>query len=95
MKKNYALAAIVAKFHGPTNSRGARIGVSSQRGRRFYPYNYALSGAEAAAEAVEQYLAEILSADQAEHGPDAQGWGTIADYSVGTLPDGSYVFVAT
>jgi hypothetical protein len=87
-------AAIVAKYAGPTNSRGSRIIVKSQRSRRSYSYEYGLSGSAVYCHAVAQYLAEILAQDQKEHGPGAKGWGTLADYSIGATPSGEYVFVS-
>ena len=88
-----ALAAIVSKYVGPTNSRGARIIVKSQRSRRSYSYPYELSGADCHTWAVDQYLSSIIAEDRKEYGSDSTGWGTIADYSVGVLPAGEHAFV--
>lgn len=87
-------AAIVSKYAGPTNSRGSRITVKSQRSRRSYPYPYELSGANCHKWAVNQYLSEILNEDRKEYGELATGWGTLADFSVGQLQSGEYVFVS-
>ena len=86
-----ALASIVSKYSGPTNSRGARIVVKSQRSRRSYPYPYELSGEAIHIWAVEQYLATIIAEDRKEYGCETKGWG--ADFSVGVLPTGEHVFV--
>jgi hypothetical protein len=88
-----ALASIVSKYSVPTNSRGARIIVKSQRYRRSYPYPYELSGEAVHVWAVDKYLSNLIEEDRKEYGSDATGWGTIADYSVGVLPTGEYVFV--
>jgi len=88
-----ALASIVSKYIAPTNSRGARIVVKSQRSRRSYPYPYELSGQTVHIWAVEQYLSSIIAEDRKEYGCETTGWGTIADYSVGVLPTGDHVFV--
>ncbi len=87
-------AAILSKFSGPTNTRGARIIVKSQRSRRSYSYPYELSGADCHIWAVSQYLADILKEDRKSYGEHATGWGTLSDYSVGQLPSGEYVFVS-
>lgn len=87
-------AAIIAKYAGPTNSHGSRIIVKSQRSRRSFPYPHELSGADCHKWAVSQYLAEILKEDRKEYGELASGWGTLADFSVGQIPSGEYVFVS-
>lgn len=89
-----ARAAIVAKFVGPTNHRGARIIVKSQRSRCTYCFPYELSGDEAFKWAVGLYLEGIKFADQKEYGPEATGWGPLGDWSFGCLPSGEYVFVS-
>jgi len=87
-------AAIIAKYAGATNSHGSRIIVKSQRSRKSYSYPFELSGADVFRYAVAQYLADILKEDRKEYGELASGWGTLADYSVGQLQSGEYVFVS-
>jgi hypothetical protein len=87
-------AAITSKFFGPTNSTGARIIVSSQRGRKSFSYPYEKSGANCHSWAVEQYLNAILKEDKKEYGENATGWGELSDYSIGQLKTGEYVFVS-
>ena len=53
-----------------------------------------MSGADCHIWAVDQYLADILSQDRAEYGEHATGWGSLADYTVGQLPSGEYVFAS-
>lgn len=87
-------AAIIAKYAGATNSHGSRIIVKSQRSRRSYPYPYELSGTDIFRYAVAQYLNEILKEDRKEYGELASGWGTLADFSVGQIQSGEYIFVS-
>ena len=92
-KNENARAAIVAKFAGPTNSRGARIIVKSQRGSKSFSYPHELSGLDVYIWAVDQYLKKIAAYDLKEYGSPI-GWGVIGDYSVGVVPSGEYVFVS-
>lgn len=87
-------AAIVSKYASPTNSRGARIIVKSQRSRKSYAYPYELSNAECHKWAVSQYLADILKEDRKEYGELASGWGMLEDFSVGQIESGEYIFVS-
>jgi hypothetical protein len=87
-------AAILSKYHGPTNYRGSRIIVKSQRSRKSYPYPDELSGEACHLWAVDQYLKGILAEDVRDYGDHATGWGTLADYTVGQLPSGEYVFAS-
>jgi hypothetical protein len=86
-------AAIVAKYIPASNTRGSRIQVKSQRSRRSYSYPHEKSGDEVFKHAVAEYLGEILREDTRKYGEHATGWGTLADYSVGQIPSGEYVFV--
>lgn len=38
--------AIITKFHGPTNTKGARISATSQVGRKYHGWDYALNPAD-------------------------------------------------
>lgn len=87
-------AAILSKYVGPTNSRGSRIIVSSQRGRKSFPYPYEKSGADCHSWAVERYLEAIKNEDQKSYGEKATGWGELSGYSIGQLKSGEYVFVS-
>jgi len=87
-------AAILSKYQGPTNRRGSRIIVKTQRSRKSYSYPHELSGADCHLWAVDQYLNDILAQDRAEYGEHATGWGTLADFTVGQLPSGEYVFAS-
>jgi hypothetical protein len=91
-KNENARAAIISKFSGPTNTRGARILVKSQRGSKSFDYPYDLSGADCHIWAVAQYL-EKIAAEDLQYGSPV-GWGVIGDYSVGVIPSGEYVFVS-
>ncbi len=70
--------AIVTKYLGPTDYRGGRVSVRTQRGRRVYGWNHALSPERNHEAAAEQY-----ARDAGWHGR-LQGGG---------LPDGGYCFV--
>lgn len=93
-QNQYARAAILARYVGPTNTRPSRISVATQRGKAMFTYDSGSSGEKAFNIAVAAYLARIAEEDRKEYGPDAKGWGTLKDYSVGQLPDGSYVYVS-
>jgi hypothetical protein len=87
-------AAILSKYAGPTNSRGSRIIVSSQRSRKSFSYPYELSGSNCHSWAVERYLEAIKKDDQKNYGENATGWGELSDYSIGQLKSGEYAFVS-
>jgi hypothetical protein len=74
--------AIITKYHGPTNARGSRIGVRSQAGRKYYPWDDALDVRENHAAAAFEYA-------------HAMRWLLDGDTLVGgALPDGTgYAFV--
>jgi hypothetical protein len=70
--------AIVTKYHGPTNTRGARISATTCSGlRHYYPYAYNLDS-----EGNHRHAAQKM----AEH----LGWD--GDWRGGAI-DGAYVFV--
>lgn len=49
--------AIHTRYYGPTNTRGSRIGVTHNGGKRIYvPWDYALNSEENHAQAVAAYL---------------------------------------
>ena len=89
-----ARAAIIAKYLSPTNSRGARVKITTQRGSKTFSYPFELSGAACFAHCAEIYLAAIEAEDVKKYGSSCGGWGKIADYTVGVLPTGEHVFVS-
>jgi hypothetical protein len=89
----HARAAITARYVGPTNTKPSRISVKTQRGNGIFTYNQGFSGTNAFNCAVAQMLARFVEQDRKEYGPNATGWGTLAGYSVGQCPDGTYVYV--
>lgn len=92
----YARAAIEAKFIGPTNTKPARIKVSTQRGSKIYGYHNlpGEAGSNSAYDAaVAEFLAHIEKEDQAKYGPDSKGWGKLSDYAVGVTMDEVRVYV--
>jgi hypothetical protein len=94
----YPRAAILAKYVGPTNTKGARICVSSQHtmGRKFYPYHDLSEGTEgsAYAAAVGLYLADMLKESRKQYGDNASNWGELSDFAHGVLASGEHVFVS-
>lgn len=88
-----ARAALRVAFYGPTNTRGARLKVETQRGSAFFPYPHELNRDEAFHSAAAAMLARFAAEDAHRYGPDAKGWGTLAEFVPGWLPDGSAVYV--
>ena len=70
-------AAIVTRYHGPTDTKGARM-----TGARpvFIPYSYEYSERDAHAGAAAALMAR-------------EGWPVGCPMAVGGMPDGGYVFV--
>ncbi len=75
--------AIVTKFIAPTNSRGARIKVSSWQGNKFYSYDYAANDAHKAA--FELWLKE--KNEQMAKDYEVENWFSLA--AEGSNPDGT------
>ena len=80
--------SIITKYHGPTDSMGARISVRSQAGRRYYAWDHALDVNDNHYAAAKTYA-------------ESMGWlGKGGSYVLmgGGLPDGTgnaYVIVDT
>jgi hypothetical protein len=53
------MESIITKYHGATNSKGARISASVSTKRIYIPYPYELHGAKAHAAAARALLADI------------------------------------
>lgn len=71
------MQAISVKYHGPTNTKGARMVARCDAGRVTVPWDYGVSVERNAVAACEALLAKL-------------GWeGT---YHGGVLPDGSWAF---
>jgi hypothetical protein len=74
-------AAIVTRYHGPTNTKGARISARTLAARPvFVPYAYECSERDAHAAAA----AALMARD---------GWPVGCPMAVGGMPGGGYVFV--
>lgn len=74
-------AAIVTRYHGPTNTKGARISARMMRARPvFIPYPHELSGLDVHAAAAAALMAR-------------EGWPVGCPMVAGGMPDGGYVFV--
>lgn len=74
------MQAIITRYHGPTNTRGARVSAQATAGRVSIPYHYELSG-----ENVHRAAAQALC--------DKFGWK--GEFVTGGLPNGDYVHVFT
>lgn len=73
------MQAIVTRYHGPTNARGARISATAEAGRIYIPYPHELNATEAHAAAARAF---------------AERWGWAGRWVGGASPDGrGYVFV--
>lgn len=92
-KNETAFAAITAKYIGASNCRGSRIKVTTQRGSKTYPYPHEFSGDAVFAYAANLYLEAIKNEDIKKYGENAEGWGSLSDFSHGVLPSGEHVFV--
>jgi len=88
----HAHAALVAKYHGPTNTKGARISVFSQHtiGRKFYAWEHELDTNENYRAAFGRYLSAIYVDSVNRYG--GNGWGSLSDGVHGVLADGSHVW---
>ena len=76
-------AAIITRYHGPTNTIGARISARMMTARPvFIPYAYELSERDAHAAAAAALMAR-------------EGWPVGCPMVAGGMPDGGYVFVRT
>lgn len=51
--------AIVSKFFGPTNTRGARIQVTSWQGKTTFAYDYGLEASDNHLAAIKEHIAKI------------------------------------
>lgn len=71
------MQTIATRYCAPTNTRGTRISVSAQAGRKMYPWNYALNAEDNHARAAAKYCIE-------------KGWP--AALVGGQAGDGSHVF---
>ena len=87
------MQAIITKYIGPTNSRGARIKAECGRGKIFFSYPYELSGDEVHRAAVEALVSKFNAEDQKEFGTSLASWNR--PFITGQIPSGEYVHVFT
>jgi hypothetical protein len=87
------MQAIQTRYHGPTNTLGARIKASCERGSLTIPYPYELSGDEVHREAALQLIERFVSEDWRERSipPSKNPWKRA--FVTGGLPDGTYAHV--
>ena len=79
--------AIVTKFYGATNTRGARIKVTSWQGSKFYSYDYSASCPHKAA--FEQWLEDKNAQMAKDYGTEAPAVGWFKLVAEGNSPDGT------
>lgn len=88
------MQAVITKYIGPTNTRGARIKIDSWYGSKTYPYDY--NSNEAHDVAFGEWLEDINAKMRLEH-PDsqlAQEGQWFKKVSRGAHPSGTgYVFI--
>ena len=89
------MQAIITKYIGPTNSRGARIKAECERGKIFFSYPYELSGDACHRAAVDALTDKFAKEDAKRNGTpkDRSAWK--APYVTGQIPSGEYVHVFT
>ena len=74
-------AAIITRYHAPTETKGARISARMMNARPvFIPYSYDLNERDA-----NELAARALMA--------REGWPKLCPLAAGGMPDGGYVFV--
>ncbi|UJH95838.1 hypothetical protein [Pantoea phage Nufs112] len=83
--------AIVTKFFGATNNKGARIRISSWLGNKYYSYNYSSNTPHT--EAFNQWLKEANEQLCSKYGPDAQFKLASDTYGVSMPDDSGYCFI--
>lgn len=76
------MQTITTKYLAPTNSRGSRIKVTSNRGSKTYSYDYAASEPHKAA--FDEYLA-MINRDMAEHHPRLSRGGKASVVQAGSV----------
>ena len=88
------MQAISTRYLGPTNTLGARIKASCERGSITIPYPHELSGDEVHREAVRQLLSRFIREDSEGESPcppERNPWKR--DFVTGSLPDGTVAHV--
>ena len=89
----HAMQAIQTKYLPPTDTKGARIKATCERGTRTIPYPYELSGDSVHREAALQLIERFVSQDWKERAtpPSQNPWKRA--FVTGGLPDGSMAHV--
>lgn len=87
------MQAIITKYIGPTNSRGARVSAKCERGKIFFSYPYELSGEAVHRAAVEALVNKFADEDAKQYGTpkDRNPW--LRSFVSGQIPSGEYVHV--
>lgn len=87
--------AILTKYLAPTNTRGARIKASCERGSITVSYPYEMRNSDSHVEAAKKLVEKFCREDEAKN-----IWPTCRNpwafpFASGQLPDGNYVHVFT
>jgi len=90
----HSMQAISTRYFGPTNTLGARIKATCERGSITIPYPHELSGDEVHREAVRQLLERFIREDSEGENPcppERNPWNR--QFVTGGLPDGTVAHV--
>ena len=85
--------AIITKYIGPTNTRGARIKASCQRGSITIAWYYALNADENHAEAKNALVEKFAKEDEQQYGHPKEKNNWLRPMAHGVMDDGRHVFV--
>lgn len=80
------MQAIVTKYIGPSNVKGARIKASCERGSIIISYPYELSGDAVHIAAADALVAKFVKEDLAHYAPEKNPWNE--PRVCGEMPDG-------
>ena len=89
------MQAIITKYIGPTNSRGARIKAECARGKIFFSYPYELSGEAVHRAAVYELVHRFTEEDAKQCGAPKHRNPWLRAFVTGQIPSGEYVHVFT
>ncbi len=91
MSKPFATQAIVTRYLGPTNYKGARIKATCARGSVVISYPHELNQDERHDFAASALVAKFVKEDAAKYGTHKNPWS--AKRVMGVIPSGEYVHV--
>jgi hypothetical protein len=86
------MQAIICKYLPATNTRGARIKASCERGSLIRPYDYDVDMGQACANVVEALCAQFDTEDAEKYGSKLGAHSWSRPKASGQLPSGEWVF---